>query len=285
MTRPVGCWPRIEALAVVVPARDEEDHIRQCLSSIGRALDQIPAEIAVAVTVVLDRCGDRTSQRTHSLLDGWPQARSVQVIAAQPRHTRSASGPDPAHTVAGAGVGAVRDLGVRDALARLTAQSTAATWVLSTDADTVVPSDWALAHLARADAGACGVAGLADLATLDTLTLDAHRLYQDILSDGMDRESHRHIYAANLGVRASAYLAVGGFPGDGAGEEHGLWQRLRTAGYPITASTEIRVRTSARTCGRANGGLADLLRALHNSDGVPPSTSAPEMTPQPGVSR
>jgi LmbE family N-acetylglucosaminyl deacetylase len=73
---------------------------------------------------------------------------------------------------------------------------------------------------------------------------------------------HRHVYGANLGVRADAYLAVGGFPADGAGEDHGLWERLRAAGYPLVSPASPRVTTSARLHGRAEGGLADLLLSL-----------------------
>ena len=78
--------------------------------------------------------------------------------------------------------------------------------------------------------------------------------------------THHHVYGANLGVRADAYLRVGGFPADGSGEDHGLWQRLAAAGYTLVQPVGIRVRTSARLRGRADGGLAGLLRALHLDD-------------------
>jgi hypothetical protein len=71
------------------------------------------------------------------------------------------------------------------------------------------------------------------------------------------------VYAANLGVRADAWLAAGGFPHVPIGEEHALLTLLRAQGRPVTSSTTIRVRTSARLHGRAHGGLADLLRKLH----------------------
>lgn len=268
MTQTPRPTSQIGAVAVTVPARDEQDHIESCLRSIRRALDQLSPRITTAVTIVLDRCSDRTPERVGKLLDGWPQALALRVAAVGGRRAGSAAGPEPAHIVAGSGVGAVRDLGIRHALARLAPQPPSAIWLLSTDADTTVPPDWALAHLARADAGACGVAGLAELADVATLSPDAQRRYQDIVVAGLDGESHRHIYAANLGVRADAYAAVGGFPHEGVGEEHGLWHRLRSAGYPLTAPTTVRVRTSPRTRGRADGGLADLLRTLHSTSGT-----------------
>jgi hypothetical protein len=178
------------------------------------------------------------------------------------------------HVVAGSGVGAVRDLGVRLTLERLRPQPLDATWLLHTDADTTVPPDWALAHLRYARAGACGVAGLADLSGGNRLSIAAQRQYHALVCDGLDGDRHMHVYGANLGVRADAYVAVGGFPTDGPGEDHGLWRRLDEAGYRLTCPTAVRVRTSARLRGRAAGGLADLLRTL-DSGWAPwePSTS------------
>ena len=176
--------------------------------------------------------------------------------------------------VAGSGVGAVRDLGVRLTLERLHPQPLDATWLLHTDADTTVPPDWALAHLRHARAGACGVAGLADLDGGSRLSLAAQRRYHALVCDGLDGDRHLHVYGANLGVRADAYLAVGGFPTDGPGEDHGLWRRLDEAGYRLTCPTAVRVRTSARLRGRAAGGLADLLRSLNSGRAAQePSTS------------
>jgi hypothetical protein len=71
------------------------------------------------------------------------------------------------------------------------------------------------------------------------------------------------VYGANLGVRADAYLAVGGFGAVATGEDHHLWRRLGQAGYRRSYAAESTVRTSARRHGRAPGGLADLLRSLH----------------------
>ncbi|MET0188870.1 MAG: hypothetical protein ABW212_07740, partial [Pseudonocardia sediminis] len=68
------------------------------------------------------------------------------------------------------------------------------------------------------------------------------------------------LYAANLGVRAAPFGEVGGFPAVVSGEEHALLDLLRRAGHRLVTGADIIVRTSARTQGRAAGGLADLLR-------------------------
>ena len=178
------CAPRIRAVGVVVPARDEEHSIGPCLLSVRRALDRLPAGTATAVAVVLDRCADRTPERVAALLEGWPEAVALRVAALGGRRAGSAVTPGPAHIVAGSGVGALRELGVRAVLDRLRRHPRAATWLLHTDADTVVPPNWALTHLRHADAGSCGVAGLADLDASAHLAVDARRRYRAVVRDG-----------------------------------------------------------------------------------------------------
>ena len=257
----------VEAVGVVIPARDEQDRIGACLAGVRRALAALPDGVAVAVAVVLDRCRDATPDLVAALLADWPQAVAVPVtgeaaplrcvapgVTALPRRPR------------GTGVGALRDLGVRRVLHRLAAHPAEGTWLLSTDADTTVPPDWALAHLRLAAGGAHAVAGMADLVGVEHLAADALRHYRAIVERGLHGDTHRHVYGANLGVRADAYLAVGGFPPDGPGEDHGLWRRLGVAGYSLAQPTGVRVRTSARLHGRADDGLAGLLRSLHRTE-------------------
>jgi len=244
------------AVGVVVPARDEQDHITACLHSVRRALQRLPTDTASALTVVLDRCTDRTPERVAELIAEWPQAEAVHV-------TRAASGRGRMLGVPASEVGALRDLGLRRVLSRLGAHPLHRTWLLSTDADSTVPPDWAMAHLRHAASGAHAVAGLAELTCLRHLSAEALVRYRALVASGLHGRCHEHVYGANLGIRADAYLAVGGFPAAGAGEDHGLWRRLREAGYHLVQPTDLRVLTSSRVQGRAEGGLAELLRSLH----------------------
>lgn len=275
--------PPVSAVGVVVPARDEQDRIGRCLTSLRRALAEVPDGVTTAVAVVLDRCTDDTPQRVASLVADWPEA-AVLIVppAGRPAGARevatiAAAGPVVTAAPGGRGVGALRDLGLRVLLDRLAGHPAAGTWLLSTDADTTVPPDWVRAHLRYAAEGVHAVAGLADLTTTDHLATGALWRYRAIVEHGLHGLTHRHVYGANLGVRADSYLAVGGFPPDGPGEDHGLWQRLAVAGYRTAQPVGIRVRTSARLRGRADGGLAGLLHALHLDDRpvgppVPPRT-------------
>lgn len=236
----------IDAVGVVVPAHDEEALIGECLRSVRTALRRLDGQCRTAVTVVLDRCTDRTPSRVAAELAGWPGARSLPVR----------------HRPAGAGVGYLRDLGVRDIVRRLCPAPPKRIWLLSTDADTTVPAHWVTEHLRHARAGAHGVAGLAELSGEPGLSAEALERYRAILDDGMDGDTHQHVYAANLGLRADVYHRCGGFPPDGPGEEHRLWKAMATSGRRLHRPTQPRVRTSARLRGRAEGGLADLLRGI-----------------------
>lgn len=276
-----GLAPPVTAVGVVVPARDEQERIAACLSSVRCALAALPEGVAVAVAVVLDRCTDATPERVAALLGDWPAAVALSVVADGtvgqagrdaesriqdvPRLLAPRRGAARARA-AGSGVGALRDLGMRHVLERLDSHPRGGTWLLSTDADTTVPVDWVAAHLRLAAAGVHGVAGLADLAGAEHLAADALLRYRAIVDGGLHGDTHQHVYGANLGVRADAYLGVGGFPRNGVGEDHGLWRRLHGAGYALAQPVGIRVRTSARLRGRADDGLADLLRTLHHSD-------------------
>ena len=243
--RPEQC---VRAVGVVVPARNEQERIGPCLTSVRRALDALPDDIAVAVAVVLDRCTDATPERVAALLDDWPQAVALPVDARPAPTDGAAAGVSVLRRPRGTGVGALRDHGVRTVLNRLGAHPADGIWLLSTDADTTVPHDWALAHVGYAE----------------HLAADALARYRARVDRGIRGATHDHIYGANLGVRADAYLAVAGFPPDGVGEDHGLWQRLDAAGYTLERPTALRVRTSARLHGRATDGLAGLLRSLHH---------------------
>lgn len=107
----------VQAVGVVIPAQDEEDRIVACLHSVHHALDQLPADITVAITVVLDRCRDRTPSIVAAACARWPQLSTVNVAALggrRPVGRRAGhSGPAaPLHVLPGSGVGALRDLGV-----------------------------------------------------------------------------------------------------------------------------------------------------------------------------
>jgi hypothetical protein len=107
-------------------------------------------------------------------------------------------------------VGDVRNIGFRHLCGRLGAVGER-TWLLSTDADTVVPPTWVLDHLRYAAAGADAVAGAVDLDDPHELPADALARYTALVTRRVAGRTHGHAYAANLGVRGSAFQRVGAF--------------------------------------------------------------------------
>jgi hypothetical protein len=130
--------PRIAAVGVVVPARDEETRIERCLHGLVLALRELPRDLSCTVCLVLDRCADRTAER---------------ALAELTRHSRrgTAVSVEILHNAEPASVGSLRDCGLRRTLRVLSAHPLEATWLLSTDADSVVDRTWALDHLRHAD--------------------------------------------------------------------------------------------------------------------------------------
>ena len=84
----------------------------------------------------------------------------------------------------------------------------------------------------------------------------------ELLRRWLDRhpfeENHPHIYGANFGVRASAYLAAGGFSQLESHEDRTLVQSLRSLAFTVLATDSMRVLTSGRTHARAPQGFGDV---------------------------
>jgi GT2 family glycosyltransferase len=238
----------ITGIGVVVPAHNEQEHIAACVDALGAAVSRLPGDVAHAVCLVLDRCEDRTAQRAAEALDRHPGLRAEMV-----ENRRLLT------------IGSVRDLGLRRAWSML-GTGPHETWLLSTDADSTVRPDWVLRHLRYAGPGARAVAGTVELDDPATLGPRAWDSYSRLVAAGIDGAGHRHVYAANLGVRADAYRSVGGFGAVASGEDHHLVRRLRAAGHAVVSATDLEVRTSARRLGRASGGLADLLGNLPDAE-------------------
>jgi cellulose synthase/poly-beta-1,6-N-acetylglucosamine synthase-like glycosyltransferase len=236
----------ISALAVVIPARNEAATVGACLGSVQAALRQLPPDVTTSLCVVLDRCTDGTPQIVETILRASP--RSGVVV-------NSGDGE----------LGTIRHRGVLAARSHLSGHPTGNTWLLHTDADTTVPIGWARTHLRRARRGAHAVAGLADIDDMTHLRAEVRRRYLNILADNRGSRSHRHVYGANLGVRADAYDAIGGFAARSTGEDRDLIDRVRAAGYRVDHASDVPVSTSGRLAGRAPGGVAALLCELEQS--------------------
>jgi hypothetical protein len=231
-------FPRIESIAVVIPVNDEEALLARCLASVHAALAHPRVRpLRSCVVVVLDECRDRSAGVAHALRRAGDE---VVVIAAR-------------------NVGIARGVGSAAGL-ELLASDPSTTWLAHTDADTTVPRHWLARHVAtsaRADA----VAGIVRVPDWSARTDRARRTFRRHYRTSPMRP-HPHVHGANLGVRASAYLAVGGFPPLACAEDHALWNGLAAAGYVTRPSRRVWVDTSARRSARAPGGFAHALDGL-----------------------
>lgn len=232
-----GC----DHVIVAVPACDEERLIGACLEALHRAADllrELRPMTVVEIVVALDACVDDTAS----------------VVAAHDARTVVTSARM---------VGVARDAAIHAGLANPLrgGLSPDSIWVACTDADTLVPPHWLLAQLELAAGGADLVVGTVEpTGDLDPLALamwrERHRL----------AEGHDHVHGANLGVRASAYLAAGGFGAIGLHEDVALAERVRSGGWTCRATDTTRVLTAARTDNRVPGGFAGYLRELGTAD-------------------
>ena len=230
---------RFDRVHVVVPARDEEEHLGATLESVLTAADVVRRgwDVQVEVTVVLDSCTDGSE-------DVVRRAPGVHAV-----------------TVDVGLVGAARAAGVEHATRSTPARSR--TWIACADADTIVPSSWLSAQLLLAQHGYDLVVGTVtpDPADLRPGLLHAWRARHQL------REGHPHVHGANLGFALAAYRGVGGFASLASGEDVDLVERLRAARVPWRATDRTRVQTSGRHLGRAEAGFAAYLRELETETG------------------
>ena len=216
-------------IGIVVPAHNEEALISDCLLAIRQAAAHHDlAGREVHILVVLDSCTDHTRDRVESL--------GIETVSTNARS-----------------VGYARALGASCLLAR------GATWLAFTDADSRVSPEWLAEQIdLRADA-VCGTVSVHDW------HLHPRSVRERYEATYSDRDGHRHVHGANLGVSASAYLKAGGFPPVTEHEDVALVNALVTLGFDVAFSAQPRVSTSARLRNRVAGGFAGFIQNLSGS--------------------
>ena len=216
------------------------------------------------VLLLLNNCTDASGTVARRLARTSPPLR-VHVVEVQ-------LGAHEAH------VGRARQLAMDLAATRLVAVGAVGGAVCSTDADTQPASDWIAATLDEIASGADAVAGRITITALDRAALPRAARRALLLDVGYRRalEALRELYAptphdpfprhhqhfgASLAVRADAYLPAGGMPAVRSSEDVALYRALVARGARVRHSYRVRVATSGRRDGRAQGGLADALAA------------------------
>jgi cellulose synthase/poly-beta-1,6-N-acetylglucosamine synthase-like glycosyltransferase len=230
-------------IAIVIPARDEQELLPRCLRSVQQARLLLPSHVTSDLIVVIDQSTDDTFRIAQDLVQ-----RSGIVM----------------ETEAGC-VGTARALGAQLALERYEGTRSRC-WLANTDADCEVPVTWLRDQLGFANAGFAAVAGIIDVDSFvehESFVPERFRLSYLINADG----THPHVHGANFGVRADAYLQAGGWQDLSTAEDHDLWRRLHNGPHERISDASLCVVTSGRRIGRAPLGFAGALAAYNGVTG------------------
>ncbi len=236
----------ISAVAVVIPARNEEARLGVCLQAIESAvafLHETTALADVRIVLVMDRCSDRTAEVASRFSN-------VETVDADFGN-----------------VGAARALGVQAVLDGQPDRRHL--WLANTDADSVVPRGW-LAHvISQANRGSDLVLG-----TVEPDDTANGLLRQAWHQRHSTAHGHPHVHGANFGIRATTYAELGGWPCCPTGEDTALVRAAENNGtVRICRTGAVPVTTSSRLAGRAPDGFAGYLQRL--SDAIEQPALAP----------
>ncbi len=149
--------------------------------------------------------------------------------------------------------------------------------ILSTDADSVPNDNWIEANLRAIEAGADLVGGRIVGDREEEALLGPHfqrraqfyaryaELCDELASliDPIEHDPwprHHDHTGASLAVRSEVYRRVGGLDPLPFREDLGFVAKVEASGYRLRHPQDVEVMVSARTVGRASGGMADCLR-------------------------
>ena len=247
---------------VAIPVKNEAERIGLCLQALAAQEGVDFADLAIVL--LLNNCRDDTALRIRELAPDLPFALEV-------RHAEL--GPDYANA------GWARRLAMDAAADALRPDGV----ILTTDADSFVDASWVRVNLSELGRGVDAVAGFITAEPMELMELPPEILergaleweYQHLAAEleaRADPEPHdawpRHNQncGASAALTLAAYRRIGGLPTRAVGEDRALFEALRRADLKIRHSLDAHVVTSARTDGRASGGLADAIRLRTDPD-------------------
>jgi len=242
---------------VCVPARDEADRLPILLDALARQ----DVEGPIRVSILINNTVDDSVAAVARAQAAWGERLHLAVAC----HDLP---PERAHA------GTARRLAMEAGLARIVPDRGV---LISTDADTRPPSDWISAMLRAIDAGLDIVGGRIVVDDVEPLAadMDAMQIKLDrywacvrAIEDDIDpcrwdpAPRHGDHTGASLAILAPLYRAAGGVPAIPAGEDRALVEAAVAAGGRLGHPISVWTRVSARTIGRATGGMADHMQAL-----------------------
>ncbi len=239
---------------IAIPARNEADDIGPCLAALAAQRDAI----FDGAVLCLNNCTDGTAAVVRGSAPSLPFP--VHIL-------------EPVFPPALACAGQAR----RMAMDHAAILAGPAGVVLTTDADGRVAPDWLAANLAALRAGADAVAGRADIDPEGAALIPPHLhaidarecAYAALLDEIralLDPDPadpwprHDEHSGASIAVTVAAYRRAGGMPPEKLAEDRAFFDALRQVDARIRHDSAARVTVSARTIGRAQGGMADTIR-------------------------
>lgn len=263
---------------VAVPARNEAQRLPHLLRALNRQMPWSDGSERLPVIVVLNNTTDGSALVVKDLAGSLPNI-ALDVI-------ETTFPPPQAH------VGSARRLAMEEAYRLVGDQGI----ILTTDADAVPADDWVLQNVLCINRGADIVGGRIIGDPLEEALLGPGfqrraRKYADYAQicdelaatidptahDGWPR--HQDHTGGSIAVRADIYRAVGGMPALPFREDIGFVSRVQRAGGLLVHPLEVSVTVSARTEGRAPGGMADCVKSwlADEQDGKPILVVSPQM--------
>jgi len=242
---------------VCVPARDEADRLPILLD----ALAQQDVDGPIRVSISINNTVDDSVAAVARAQAAWGERLHLAVAC----HDLP---PERAHA------GTARSLAMEAGLARIDPDRGV---LISTDADTRPPSDWISAMLRAIDAGLDIVGGRIVVDDAEPLAADMNAMQIKLdrywacvraIEDDIDpcrwdpAPRHGDHTGASLAILAPLFRAAGGVPAIPAGEDRALAEAAVAAGGRLGHPMSVWTRVSARTIGRATGGMADHMQAL-----------------------
>ncbi|MEH6719078.1 MAG: glycosyltransferase family 2 protein [Aurantimonas endophytica] len=273
---------------VAIPARNEAERVPRLVAALAAQSWLADRRRSLDVVIVLNNCSDTSADVLAAAGRLHPQICLHVLVVEFPSLQANA--------------GTARRLALETA--RYRAADPDRTVLLTTDADGAPHPDWIDANLRSIAAGADLVGGL----------IVGDKAEEALLGDGFRRRAQRHAaYAglcdrltatldplphdpwprhhdhtgASLAVRADVYDAVGGLPALPQREDLAFVSRVRAAGFRLRHDPDVVVTVSARTFGRARGGMADCLKSWIAAEaaGRPHLVEAPKRVRQRALRR
>jgi GT2 family glycosyltransferase len=253
--------PQDCSFIVTIPARNEEEII---VESLGAIATQAARNHALII-IFANNCTDATAAKARKFAESDSE---LQLHIAD-----GSIGPPADH------VGTARKALMDYAADRFFEAGKPRGIIASTDADTIVASDWiakTIAEMSRADA----VAGLVEIGPEERRNLPpaVRALYAqenafrsawaelEALVDPLPEDPfprHCSFVAAGFAVTAETYRVAGGLPEVAALEDRMFLRELRRVDARVRFSREVRAATSGRYDARVEGGFGTLVKHLH----------------------